>query len=39
MTVVLYIACTLDGYIATPDGGVDWLPAVEGEDYGYQTFF
>ncbi len=39
--VVLYIACTLDGYIATPDGGVDWLSQVEaeGEDYGYQVFF
>ncbi len=40
MTVVLYIACTLDGYIATPDGGVEWLSAVEieGEDYGYRAF-
>lgn len=41
MTVVLYIACSLDGYIATPDGGVAWLSAVEadGEDYGYRSLF
>lgn len=39
--VVLYIACSLDGYIACPDGGVEWLSLVEvdGEDYGYQGFF
>lgn len=39
--VVLYIASSLDGYIATPDGGVEWLSAVEveSEDYGYQAFF
>jgi hypothetical protein len=35
--IVYYAATSLDGFIATPDGGVDWLPAVEagGEDYGY----
>ncbi len=23
--IKLYIATSLDGYIATPDGGVEWL--------------
>ena len=29
-----------DGYIARPDGGIDWLALVDcpGEDYGYQKF-
>ncbi|MCB0586488.1 MAG: dihydrofolate reductase [Phaeodactylibacter sp.] len=35
--VLLYIAASIDGYIARPDGGIDWLSSVEkeGEDYGY----
>ena len=35
--VLFYIAASLDGYIATPDGGVDWLPQPSAEevDYGY----
>lgn len=38
--VQLYIAASIDGYIARPDGGVDWLSKVEkeGEDYGYGSF-
>lgn len=38
--LILYIAASLDGYIATRDGGVAWLEAfnIEGEDYGYQAF-
>lgn len=39
--IALYIACSLDGYIATSDGGEEWLSGVEveGEDYGYHSFF
>ena len=36
--VILYIATSLDGFIAEKDGGLDWLekfPHPEGEDYGY----
>lgn len=38
---VLYIATSLDGHIARPDGGIDWLtsfPAPESGDYGYAAF-
>ena len=39
--VVYYVACSTDGFIATADGGVEWLSAVEvpGEDFGYAEFF
>ncbi|WP_306350246.1 dihydrofolate reductase family protein [Flavobacterium sp. '19STA2R22 D10 B1'] len=38
--VVLYIAMSLDGFIAKNDGNLDFLSAVEkeGEDYGYAAF-
>lgn len=35
---ILYIAASLDGYIAKPDGDLDWLtsfPNPENEDFGY----
>ena len=40
-SVILYIAASLDGYIARLDGAVDWLDVVaaEGEDYGYSAFY
>lgn len=38
----VYIAVSLDGYIAREDGAVDWLEGIEspgeGEDYGYYAF-
>lgn len=39
--VVYYVAASLDGFIATPDGGTDWLAPFEdgSEDYGYADFF
>lgn len=38
--VILYIAASLDGYIAKPDGDIRWLSQVEmpDEDYGYHAF-
>lgn len=38
--VILYIAVSLDGYIATEDGGVGWLDGfnVPDEDYNYGAF-
>jgi len=38
--VILYVATSLDGFIARRDGAVDWLPVpgARGEDYGYGAF-
>lgn len=39
--IVYYAATSLDGFIATLDGGIEWLPPIEadGEDYGYCEFY
>jgi dihydrofolate reductase len=40
--VRVFIACSLDGFIAGPDDDLSWLPQLEsdpsGEDYGYSAF-
>lgn len=41
--LVYYVAQSVDGYIATPDGGIEWLHEIddddaEGEDYGFHAF-
>jgi dihydrofolate reductase len=37
--VRLYVAVSLDGFIAAPDGGVDWLAAFDDQDFGYAAFY
>ena len=46
MKISVYIATSLDGFIARKDGSLDWLPGSDGEvdeslvgeDFGYATF-
>ena len=41
MANYVYIAATQDGFIASPDGGLDWLEAVpnpDGSDFGFSEF-
>ena len=38
MKVSVFIATSLDGFIARGDGGLDWLPPDGGEPHGYDEF-
>ncbi|MDF2379618.1 MAG: dihydrofolate reductase family protein [Candidatus Gracilibacteria bacterium] len=41
MKITLYIAQSIDGFVATKDGGIAWLDSfnkIPNEDYGYQKF-
>ena len=38
MAVSVFIGASVDGFIARPDGGLDWLPEGGGEPHGYDAF-
>ena len=40
--IILYIAASIDGYIAGPNGEIDWLDSIDNPDnldFGYTKFY
>src|SRR5258708_30730269 len=38
--VILYVAASVDGYLARPSGDISWLPTpAPNQDYGYKDFY
>jgi dihydrofolate reductase len=38
MNASVFVGASVDGFIARPDGGLDWLPSGGGEEHGYEAF-